>query len=1011
MSVYGAGVKSNQLDNGERLGVASASTTTSDIGRTPQTPSASGQLTDEQNNAAVYLSRFWLECTRNEAAAALAGGLLRAGWPQVTTEAFVKAVATTANDDNVNDRVARVAQTAARLAKGEKVYGWPKLAVFLDPKGVKVVRSVRLMLGLTVNLEQLATAKTMPTEFLQNLGLQDMPDGGVGIPYKDGSGRTIAIKQRHNLVAKAGSYWPSGTKLMVYGEERLDEARAAGYQILTEGESDCWTLWFYGFPALGLPGSNTVDKTLEIGHVSCVPVCYVVQEPDGAGTEFVRRVSKRLAELGWPAELRIIRLEGAKDPNDLHKADPSTFVDCFRAAMAAAQPVRVEPLAAEPWPALLPLSDPPLALPFPLGVLPGSLQLFVHEAATALPCPADFVAVPLLVMAGVAVGASRALAIKAGHVQRPSLYAAVIGPPGSAKTPALDLTVEPTQEVEERLHATWELAMAQYEVELERYEIDLKNYKQNGGIRPEKPQRPILERLTVNDVTAEALVPILKENPRGVGLVRDELVGWVRVMNQYREGGKGADQQFFLSAWSGATVSVDRKKTHDSGPLRVLNPFISVVGGLTPDKLAELRGDRPRARVEQDGFIDRVLMSFPAEPPVASENWVEIADATRQRLREVLDKLRSLEMVGIQDEGGTTKGYRPLVSKLTADGQRAWQLFTERHAAERNADDFPSYLAGPWSKLRGYAARLALILHFLRWACGETECQDVDGESMERAEKLVTYFKSHARKVYAEMDADPRLAAAKRLVRIIMREKLSALTRRDAYRALRGSWKDLAEIDPILSVLETHGYLRPVQTPSNRPGRKPSLAYEVHPSILKHSGQHATGDGATNTSAKSVAESVRGSGADITAEEAEAGDSELTGSDNDSSVQLDHCVHNPERELLNTSGSEARGGNGLSLEPPGHNGQIGQYAAGQESATNTPGSSVHSVRCVQGPREDSYGAREEENLEPAIPDDGSSVHDIDGKITNTRLSEAGGDGDGVPPRPLGLNGYIGQNAA
>ena len=42
-------------------------------------------------------------------------------------------------------------------------------------------------------------------------------------------------------------------------------------------------------------------------------------------------------------------------------------------------------------------------------------------------------------------------------------------------------------------------------------------------------------------------------------------------------------------------------------------------------------------------------------------------------------------------------------------GRSAWQQFTDDHAAERNARDFPGCLSGPWSKLRGYTARLALL--------------------------------------------------------------------------------------------------------------------------------------------------------------------------------------------------------------------------------------------------------------------------------------------------------------
>jgi hypothetical protein len=197
-----------------------------------------------------------------------------------------------------------------------------------------------------------------------------------------------------------------------------------------------------------------------------------------------------------------------------------------------------------PWSDPVPLGAAPSVVPFPLEVFPEQLRRVVLEGAAALPCPPDYLAVPLLVMAGGAIGSSRALAIKRSHIQRAIIYAAVIGPPGSAKSPALEIVVEPAHETEERLHAAWKGKMEQYQVQMEEFEKELKEWRKNGGTYPEKPERPILERLTVNDATAEALVPILNENARGVVLVRDELIGWVQAMNQYREGAKGADQQF-----------------------------------------------------------------------------------------------------------------------------------------------------------------------------------------------------------------------------------------------------------------------------------------------------------------------------------------------------------------------------------------------------------------------------------------------------------------------------------
>jgi hypothetical protein len=92
----------------------------------------------------------------------------------------------------------------------------------------------------------------------------------------------------------------------------------------------------------------------------------------------------------------------------------------------------------EPWDRPIPLGDVPPVSPFPEHVLPVCLATFVREAASALACPTDYVGVPLLAIAGAAIGASRALQIKPGWQERPCLYAAVVAPPGSAKSPALN---------------------------------------------------------------------------------------------------------------------------------------------------------------------------------------------------------------------------------------------------------------------------------------------------------------------------------------------------------------------------------------------------------------------------------------------------------------------------------------------------------------------------------------------------------------------------------------------
>src|SRR5262249_33469301 len=57
-------------------------------------------------------------------------------------------------------------------------------------------------------------------------------------------------------------------------------------------------------------------------------------------------------------------------------------------------------------------------------------------------------------------------------------------------------------------------------------------------------------------------------------------------------------------------------------------------------------------------------------------------------------------------------------------------------------------------------------------------------------------------------------------------------TRRDAYRALRGV--SSREIDPILTLLENHGYARPLpMRERDGPGRRASQPVEVNPALLR----------------------------------------------------------------------------------------------------------------------------------------------------------------------------------
>src|SRR5262249_60030887 len=123
-----------------------------------------------------------------------------------------------------------------------------------------------------------------------------------------------------------------------------------------------------------------------------------------------------------------------------------------------------------------------------------------------------------------------------------------------------------------------------------------------------------------------------------------------------------------------------------------------------PDMLNELADYQGR----NDGFLHRILFVYPR--PSADTDWTEatVAQTSRQAWTDTLSKLRTLAMVELDDG---VEGYK--VVHFSPAGKQAWVSWWNAHTAELRGPDLPAPLVGPWGKLKSYAARLALVLHFL----------------------------------------------------------------------------------------------------------------------------------------------------------------------------------------------------------------------------------------------------------------------------------------------------------
>src|SRR5262249_51357337 len=310
-------------------------------------------------------------------------------------------------------------------------------------------------------------------------------------------------------------------------------------------------------------------------------------------------------------------------------------------------------------------------------------------------------------------------------------------------------------------------------------------------------------RFVVMNATVESLAPIMEANPRGLLMSEDEGVSWVRGMGQYKSG-KGNDRQFWLSSWSGKTHMVDRKSQGVVG-ISIPRPFINVICSIPPDMLGELTDDRGRS----DGFFARLLFSCPRA--CTGTEWTEatVTDAARQAWEATLLRLRQLDMREMDDG---VPGYQ--VVRFSTEAKACWVEWWNANAAEIRSPAVPIHLAAPWGKMKAHAARLALVLHYL-WHTDAVET-DLQAASIERAVRLVNYFKSHLRLVYSRLRQTPE---DNRLLEVLawIRQRGGQCTVRDLVHNKKVTPTDKAR--KALKELEDRGYGR-IEWRDARNGRK-----------------------------------------------------------------------------------------------------------------------------------------------------------------------------------------------
>lgn len=491
---------------------------------------------------------------------------------------------------------------------------------------------------------------------------------------------------------------------------------------------------------------------------------------------------------------------------------------------------------ADGWPHFeaLPMDLPPVP-PFALDLLPAALRPWIADISDRMQCPADYPAVAAMIALAAIVGRQVAIRPKAldDWTVTPNLWGGLIGRPALLKTPAMQEALAQVDALEARAREDHEAGMKDHaaaemirEAEQKKARTDIAEAIKKGhdaqakAIATEATQEltpPVRRRYKTNDATVEKLGELLRDNPNGLLLVRDELLGLLRRFDQE---GRETDRAFFLEAWNGSgNFTADRI---GRGTIEIPATCLSIVGAIQPGPLCEYMAGTIAGGAGDDGLMQRFQLAVWPDAGKAWRNVDRAPDAqARASARAIYNRLNHIdaEAMGAQRQAGDAIPWL----RFTPPAQERFNTWRDHLEHRLREDDLHPAFESHLAKYRSLVPSLALLCHL----ADNPDGGPVDLAALLRALMWAEHLEHHARRIFAPALV-PELVAARELAK-----RLGALsspfTAKEIY---RNHWRAL-DIDgtrTAITVLLDFGYIREAASDPAALGR-PTTRYDVRPSL------------------------------------------------------------------------------------------------------------------------------------------------------------------------------------
>lgn len=480
-----------------------------------------------------------------------------------------------------------------------------------------------------------------------------------------------------------------------------------------------------------------------------------------------------------------------------------------------------------------PLPDSLLVVPtFDPVLLPIPFRRWVEDIANRIQCPIDFPAVAAMVTYSAAIGRRVGIRPKQHDdwLVVPNLWGGPVRRPGVMKTPGLQDAMSFLRRIEASARDDYEkrelehraqvlVAKARERTIQKQIETAIKNGEDPLEIAhqaiAEEPVSPVRTRYVTNDATIEKLGELLRDNPSGILIFRDELTGLLRTLD--KEGHEGA-RAFYLEAWNGTgAFTFDRI---GRGTVEIPAAICSILGGIQPGPLTSYLKAAMRSGAGDDGLMQRFQLQV--YPDVGRE-WKNVDQlpetAARRHAWGVYAAAAQLDALGRgacrEDDGIPFLRFAP-------EGQEAfdhWRASLEMLV--RSGNEVPA-IEAHLSKYRSLVPSLALLTHIAEGVIGP-----VSRQAVETAIAWTKYLEPHARRIYGLATGNHLecRAIAKHILNGDLQDGF------DARRVYRSGWADLGDPSAVecgLEELIQRGWLA---EETQRTAGRSALVYRINPQI------------------------------------------------------------------------------------------------------------------------------------------------------------------------------------